>query len=65
MRIIEDQAKIDEDSMILTTKVLNAEVEEIEDIGKTADLLEILFDPADILYVLCTFDNEVRSADFN
>jgi len=49
MRIIEDQAKSDENSTIQTTEVLNAEVEKIEDIGKTADLLEILYDPADIL----------------
>jgi hypothetical protein len=35
--------------MILTTKVLNEEVEKIGDHGETADLLEILYDPADIL----------------
>jgi hypothetical protein len=51
MRIIEDQAKIDENSMIQTTRVLNAEVEKTEDIGKTADLIEILFYPTDILPV--------------
>jgi hypothetical protein len=51
MRIIEDQAKIGENSMIQITRVLNAEVEKIEDIGKTADLLEILYDHADILPV--------------
>jgi hypothetical protein len=39
--ITEDQVKIEEYSMILTTKVLNVEVEKIEDIGGTADLLEI------------------------
>jgi hypothetical protein len=35
--------------MILTTKVLNVEVEKTGDLGETADLLEILFDPASIL----------------
>lgn len=47
--ITEDQAKIEEYSMILTTKVLNEEVKKIGDLGKTADLLEKLYDPADIL----------------
>ncbi len=42
IRIIEDQAKIDENSIIQITMVLNAEVEKIEDIGKTADLLNTL-----------------------
>jgi hypothetical protein len=42
MGIIEDQVKIDENSMIQTTQVLSAETEKIEDIGKTAELLEIL-----------------------
>jgi hypothetical protein len=35
--------------MILATKVPNEEVEKIGDLGETADLLEILYDPADIL----------------
>ena len=35
--------------MILTSKVLNVEVEKIGDIGETADLLEILYDPVNIL----------------
>ena len=40
--------KIDGNSMIHTTRVLNVEEEKTGDIGKTADLLEILFDSADI-----------------
>jgi hypothetical protein len=47
--ITEDQAKIEEYSMILTTKALNEEVEKIGGLGETADLLEILYDPAEIL----------------
>jgi hypothetical protein len=39
--IIEDQSKIEEISMIQTTKPLNGEVEKTGDIGETADLLEI------------------------
>jgi hypothetical protein len=38
--------------MILTTKVLNAEVEMIGDLGGTADLLRVLSDPADIFLQL-------------
>jgi hypothetical protein len=44
--ITEDQVKIEEYSMILTTKVLNGEVEKTGDIGETADLLESIYDPA-------------------
>jgi hypothetical protein len=47
--ITEDQVKIEEHSMILTSKVPNVEVEKIGDIGETADLLDILYDPVDIL----------------
>jgi hypothetical protein len=46
--IIEDQVKIEENSNIQTTRALNVEVEKIGDIGETAELLEILYDPADI-----------------
>jgi len=46
--IIEDQSKIEEISMIQTTKPLNGEVEKTGDIGETADLLEISYIPADI-----------------
>jgi len=35
--------------MILTTKVLNEEVKKTGELGETADLLEIVYDPADIL----------------
>lgn len=49
MRITEDQAKIEEKSMIQTTMALNVEVEKIGDIGETADPLEILYYPADIV----------------
>jgi hypothetical protein len=48
MGLIGDQVKIDENSMIQATQVLNGGVEKIEDFGKTADLLEILYDSADI-----------------
>ena len=46
--LTEDQVKIEENSMIQTTMALNVEVEKIGDIGRTADPLEILYDPADI-----------------
>jgi hypothetical protein len=47
--------KIEENSKIQTTRALSVEVEKIGDIGETADLLEILFDPADIFlnFVTC------------
>jgi hypothetical protein len=38
--------KIEENSMIQTTRALNVEVEKIGDIGRTADPLELLYDPA-------------------
>jgi hypothetical protein len=44
----EGSMKIEENTMIQTTKALNGEVEKIGDIGETADLLEISYDPADI-----------------
>jgi len=46
--ITDDQVKIEESSMIQTTRVLSVEVEKIGDIGRTADLLKTLFDPVDI-----------------
>jgi hypothetical protein len=45
--------KIEENTMIQTTKALNGEVEKIGDIGETADLLEISYDPADIFLNCC------------
>jgi hypothetical protein len=41
--------KIEENSMIQTTRALNVEVEKIGDIGRTADPLELLYDTADTL----------------
>jgi hypothetical protein len=40
--------KIEEKSIIQTTRALNVEVEKIGDIGRTADPLELLYDSADI-----------------
>jgi hypothetical protein len=55
LRIIEDQVKIEEKSIIQTTRALNVEVEKIGDIGRTADPLELLYDPADIFLLFsCT-----------
>jgi hypothetical protein len=39
--------KIEENSMIQTTRALNVEVEKIGDIGRTVDPLELLYDTAD------------------
>jgi hypothetical protein len=52
--IIEDQVKIEENSMIQTTRVLNVEAEKIEDIGRTADPLELLYDPANTSSSCCS-----------
>jgi hypothetical protein len=40
--------KIEEKSIIQTTRALNVEVEKIGDIGRTAGPLELLYDSADI-----------------
>jgi hypothetical protein len=45
----EDQMKIEENTMIRTMKALNGDVEKTGDFGETADLLDILQGPADIL----------------
>jgi hypothetical protein len=44
----EDYMKIEENSMIRTTKVLSGEVEKTGDVGETAGLLDISPDFADI-----------------
>ena len=44
--ITEDQVKIEENSMIQTTRAPNVEMEKIGDIGRTGDPLELLNDPA-------------------
>lgn len=52
--ITEDHVKIEENSMIQTTRALNVEVEKIGDIGRTADPLEHLYDTADTFLNMLT-----------